>query len=105
MKAEAAIKEPYTRYILQADDFKFITPPKVAKTPSPPPVTIDSLLAESLLGYTSAWEFIAERFHCDEAFLRYINQALKETSDVGGGMKVFKPALRRWDRRGRGRDG
>ena len=54
MKAEAAIKEPYTRCILQADDFKFITPPKVAKAPSPPPVTIDSLLAESLLGYTSA---------------------------------------------------
>ena len=27
-KAEAALKQPYTRYILRADDFKFIKPPK-----------------------------------------------------------------------------
>jgi hypothetical protein len=108
-KAEAAIKEPYTRYILRADDFQFIKPPKVEplvvgrgtstsnkkKTPksdkaslTPPPVTIDGLLAEGFLGYTSAWEFVAERFHCDEAFLRHINQALKETPVVGTEFQV-----------------
>ena len=53
---------------------------KNAKPDSPPrqpPVTIDDLVAADFLGYTSAWEFVAERFHCDEAFLRHINPQLK----------------------------
>ena len=102
-KAEAAVKEPYTRYLLRADDFKFIKPPKddpaaARGTPSSPgrkksakaaplpaktPVTIDELVAEDFLGYSSAWEFVAERFHCDEAFLHHINQGLKEVPVVG----------------------
>ncbi len=104
-KAEAALPQPYTHYILRADDFKFIKPAKAApvaarsrgdtssakKTstkvgkaaPAPPPVTIDEQVAEAFLGYTSAWEFVAERFHCDEAFLHQINQQVKGTPGVG----------------------
>jgi len=103
-KAEAALKQPYTRYILRADDFKFIKPPKkepvVARSressaarkksakvdpaaSAPPPVTIEDLVAADFLGYTSAWEFVAERFHCDEAFLHHINPQLKEAPVVG----------------------
>lgn len=111
-KAEAALKEPYTRYILRADDFKFIKPlkdepvvargkessparkksskaatAKAALTP-PLPVTIDDRVAEDFLGYTSAWEFVAERFHCDEAFLHHINHALKGSPVVGTEFQV-----------------
>jgi LysM repeat protein len=108
-KAEAALKEPYTRYILRADDFKFIKPPKdepvaargkgssparkkSAKpdkaAPPPPLVTIDELVAADFLAYTSAWEFVAERFHCDEAFLHHINSQLKDTPAVGTEFQV-----------------
>ncbi len=108
-KAEASLKEPYTRYILRADDFKFIQPPKVEPevarrgkssstrkksskpdptAPAPPPVTIDERLAADFLGYTSAWEFVAERFHCDEAFLLHINPQLKGTPVVGTEFQV-----------------
>ncbi|MBC8128648.1 MAG: LysM peptidoglycan-binding domain-containing protein [Gloeobacteraceae cyanobacterium ES-bin-144] len=108
-KAEAAITEPYTRYILRVDDFKFITPPKVelvathnsestsakkksAKTSPPPPpprsAAIDELIATDFFGYKNAWEFVAERFHCDEAFLRRINPLLKEAPTVGAEFQV-----------------
>ena len=108
-KAEAALKQPYTRYILRAEDFKFIKPPKdepvVARgkasspakkktstpdtaAPAPPPVTIDELVAADFLGYTSAREFVAERFHCDEAFLHQINPHLKGTPVVGTEFQV-----------------
>ncbi len=107
-KAEATLKEPYTRYILRADDFKFIKPPKdlpvpvvargkgapspMKKTSKPDPVvpviTIDEMVAADFLAYTSAWEFVAERFHCDEAFLRRINPSLKSPSAVGAEFQV-----------------
>ncbi|MEO5713687.1 MAG: LysM peptidoglycan-binding domain-containing protein [Luteolibacter sp.] len=107
-KAEAAITEPYTHYLLRADDFKFITPAKdepVAakvkesasakkkggkpdKAAPAPAVTIDELVAADFLGYTSAWEFVAERFHCDEAFLHHINPQIKGTPVVGTEFQV-----------------
>jgi lipoprotein-anchoring transpeptidase ErfK/SrfK len=108
-KAEASVKEPYTRYVLRADDFQFIKSPKAEpmvpgkgaststrkKAPkpdnaslTPPPATIEGLLAEDFLGYTSAWEFVAERFRCDEAFLRHTNPALKGTPVVGTEFQV-----------------
>ena len=105
-KAEATIKEPYTRYILRVDDFKFITPPKkvpvaarvkgapsskkkpVMPDPTAPAITIDELVAADFLAYTSAWEFVAERFHCDEAFLRRINPSLKDPPAVGSEFQV-----------------
>lgn len=108
-QAKAKIKEPYTRYVLRPDDFKFIEPTKsqslvpvsgsaaatrkkTAKADkaslTPPPLTIDGLIADGFMGYTSAWEFVAERFHCDEAFLRHINQAVKEVPNVGTEFQV-----------------
>ncbi|MGL5018416.1 MAG: LysM peptidoglycan-binding domain-containing protein [Luteolibacter sp.] len=106
-KAEAALMDPYSKYVLRAEDFKFIKIPKVepvalrsgkssafgkknAKTdiPAPKTATIDDLLAEDFLGYTSSWEFVAERFHCDEAFLRKINPQLKEAPAVGTEFQV-----------------
>ncbi|MCX6867083.1 MAG: LysM peptidoglycan-binding domain-containing protein, partial [Verrucomicrobia bacterium] len=108
-KAVAALKQPYTRYILRADDFKFIKPPKAAPVvarsrassparkknstagsaaPAPPPSTIDELVAANFLCYTSAWEFVAERFHCDETFLHRINQQLKDAPGVGTEFQV-----------------
>ncbi len=108
-KAEAALKEPYTRYVLRADDFKFIKAPKdepassespsakkkfkaeksLTDIPAPPlQVVIDDLVAADFLGYTSAWEFVAERFHCDEAFLHHINPAVKGTPAVGSEFQV-----------------
>ena len=105
-KAEAMVKDPYTRYLLRPDDFKFITPPKEVpmvargkRSPSPtkkstqpaiaaPAIAIDELVAADFLGYTSAWEFVAERFHCDEAFLRRINPSLKDPPAVGAEFQV-----------------
>ncbi len=109
-KAEAALNEPYTRYILRAEDFKFIKPlnepvvgrgkessssrKKISKAATtalvltPPPVTIDERVAADFLGYTSAWEFVAERFHCDEVFLHHINHTLKGAPVVGTEFQV-----------------
>lgn len=106
-KAEVALVDPYTKYILRAEDFKFIKTPKVEpvalrsgkssasgkknakiEIPAPQATTIDDLVAEGFLGYTCAWEFVAERFHCDEAFLRAINSQLKETPAVGTEFQV-----------------
>ncbi len=104
-KAEAAVTEPYTHYILRADDFKFIQSPK-SKPATPakkssaekkkstkanstvPSVTIDDLLAENFLAYTSAWELVAERFHCSEDFLRRINPHLRSSPVVGSDFQV-----------------
>lgn len=108
-KAQAALKQPFTSYILRADDFKFIKPPKdepvIARSresssarkknakaasvaPAPPNGQIDELVAADFLGYTSAWEFVAERFHCDETLLHRINPHLKETPAVGAEFQV-----------------
>jgi LysM repeat protein len=111
LKAEAAVNEPYTRYVLRADDFRFIKPPKgdpivpLGKNPptskskkpksviDPPAVkqpaaTIDELVATDFLSYSSTWEFVAERFHCSEAFLHHINPQLKGTPVVGSEFQV-----------------
>lgn len=101
-KAEAAVLQPYAAYTLRAEDFRFIKPPKEAaapakpaakkgakpEPPAPAPVTLDTLLAENFLAYASAWEFVAERFHCDEAFLRRLNPQVKEPPAVGTQFKV-----------------
>jgi lipoprotein-anchoring transpeptidase ErfK/SrfK len=109
-KALSVIKQPYTSYLLKADDFKFIKPRSAATvaaagkgTPAPkkappkkkgpsgsavnappiPPLSYEEMVAADFLGYTSVWEFVAERFHCDEGFLRELNSKLKAAPDVG----------------------
>ena len=63
-------------------------PSRTRPRPPPPPATIDELVAADFLGYTNAWEFVAERFHCDEAFLHRINPQLKGTPVVGSEFQV-----------------
>lgn len=103
-KALAEVKQPYTSYILRAEDFKFIQPRHAkpaagAKKPAPkkketktvpvlPPLTYPELVASEFLGYGSVWEFVAERFHCDEAFLRERNPRVKENPAVGAVFEV-----------------
>ncbi len=110
-KALSAVKQPYTSYLLKAEDFKFIkprkeevvatqggkSPPGARKAPAKkkraantattappvPPLTYEEMVAADFLGYTSVWEFVAERFHCDEGFLRELNSKLKAAPDVG----------------------
>jgi lipoprotein-anchoring transpeptidase ErfK/SrfK len=101
-KAVAVVKEPFTAYKLQPSDFRFISPPKatfISKSTGPPEgsrskgsvpkavpastppprlsVTYEELLAPKFSAYRTPWEFVAERFHCDEAFLRRLNSNLK----------------------------
>ena len=102
-KAVAVVGEPFTTYKLQPSDFRFISPPKatfISKPSSPPPVshskdagartlpapstapsrptvTYEELLAARFSAYRTPWEFVAERFHCDEAFLRRLNPNIK----------------------------
>lgn len=102
-KAIAEVKQPYANYALRAEDFMFIKTQQASgkaaipgrkrgKTvkPVPPPVSVtyQELAAADFLAYSSAWEFVAERFHCDEAFLRYLNSKLGETPAVGAVFKV-----------------
>jgi hypothetical protein len=37
----------------------------------------DDLIAAASLVYRSPWEFVAERFHCDEPFLRTLNSGIR----------------------------
>lgn len=92
-KAQSVRSDPFIHYKLRAEDFRFIQLPKIEKTvakgktkqnapAAPPAVTYDELAAATFLGYLSPWEFVAERFHCDEAFLRRVNRNLKGTPTV-----------------------
>jgi LysM repeat protein len=87
-KALASFGEAFARYKLKAEDFRFIAPPleevttakkpvRKSKTrqpmPEPPPLSYEALIAQPFLAYRTPWEFIAERFHCDETFLRKQN--------------------------------
>jgi lipoprotein-anchoring transpeptidase ErfK/SrfK len=98
-KAVSVVGEPFTRYALKAEDFRFIAP-ETAPVPGPeavkpakgkskgkqvpvlPPQTYEELTAATLLAYRTPWEFVAERFHCDETFLRSLNVKIKGTPTV-----------------------
>ena len=112
-KAATVVGDPFTTYKLKRSDFRFIspqkptTPPKAtsppvvshskkagAKTvpvptaPPRPPVTYEELLAARYSAYRTPWEFVAEKFHCDEAFLRRLNPNIKNTPTAGTDFKV-----------------
>ena len=95
------ISSPSTDYTLRAADFRFIAPPKAARahapsaqaqpTPKPtppPPPTYDEIVSAKFLAYRSPWEFVAERFHCDESYLRKINPSLGSYPPVGTSFHV-----------------
>ena len=106
-KARAAVGEPFARYTLKAEDFRFIAPPKAEKagTPAPatkhpkpqgktaapsatPPPRYDEMTSATMLAYRSPWEFVAERFHCEESFLRTLNSKQKTQPVIGTEFQV-----------------
>ncbi|MEO5913045.1 MAG: LysM peptidoglycan-binding domain-containing protein [Luteolibacter sp.] len=106
-KALAVAERPYTSYRLKRSDFRFIevskdsgmqpvAPPKTkgakpgaaTKAPPLPAPTYEELVAATFSTYRTPWEFIAERFHCDEAFLRNLNPRIKEPVAAGIEFKV-----------------
>lgn len=78
--ASTGSTSPMTDYTLRASDFQFISP---HKSPVPPPPAYNEMVSASFLAYRSPWEFVAERFHCDESFLRKTNPALGPHPSVG----------------------
>ncbi len=106
-KAVASVVTPFTHYTLKRSDFRFIAPPKAeakplptlpktkgaktavaAKAPPLPPPTYEELTAATYSAYRTPWEFIAERFHCDESFLHSLNPKVKNTPTVDTDFKV-----------------
>lgn len=102
-KAVTVVGEPFTTYQLKRSDFRFISPmaatvapvvshskksAPVPKATPRPPVTYEELLAAKYSAYRTPWEFVAERFHCDEAFLRRLNPHIKNTPTAEAAFKV-----------------
>lgn len=106
-KAVTVVGAPFTTYKLKRSDFRFIAIPQAAsppvfshsksggakavpvpKVPSRPALTYEDLVAPSYLAYRTPWEFVAERFHCDEAFLRSLNPNLKAPPTADTDFKV-----------------
>lgn len=98
-RAGAATPRPLADYTLRVEDFHFIAPPKASAAPPAnakhtakpiptPPPAYDELLAATLLAYRSPWEFVAERFHCDEKFLRKLNPRLPSIPPAGSVFRV-----------------
>ena len=110
-KARAAIRNVFTRYKLRPEDFRFIAPPKAemivapkqtrasarehpGKLPVKPAamgrthLTYEELTAMPMLPYRTAWEFVAERFHCQETYLRTMNPKLPGTPEAGSEFQV-----------------
>lgn len=81
-------------YQLKREDFRWIAPepaPRTSRSSSrdEPELTLEQLTSASFLAYRSVWEFVAERFHCSESFLRRINPGLK--SPITAGALFFVP--------------
>ena len=109
-KARAAVVDVFTRYRLKAEDFRFIAPPKAELVDSkrPPSAssprlrktaigspdipemsqTYEQLTASSMLAYRTPWEFVAERFHCSESYLRTLNDKLPAIPERGTEFRV-----------------
>lgn len=116
VKAQLAVRDPLAHYVLKEEDFRFIASPKAEKydpkaTPKPEPEpakgkgkgkggkhapaaaldrawTYEELTEAPMLAYRSPWQFVAERFHCDETYLRTLNEKLKGRPPVGSDFRV-----------------
>lgn len=86
--AMKAIGGPYTEYVLTPADMRWISPQAAAggkgkgKAVEPLP-TFEELTHEPFMAYRSGWEFVAERFHAAESFLRHINPGVKNPNVPG----------------------
>ena len=109
-KAQAAVVNVFTHYKLKREDFRFIAartaePADVKPTPvstharprkptfpspavTPIPLTYTQLTAMPMLAYRSPWEFVAERFHCQESYLRTLNDKLPAVPGIGAEFRV-----------------
>ena len=109
-KAQAAVVDVFTHYKLKREDFRFIAartaePADVKPTPvstharprkptfpspavTPIPLTYTQLTAMPMLAYRSPWEFVAERFHCQESYLRTLNDKLPAVPGIGAEFRV-----------------
>ncbi|OYW31717.1 MAG: hypothetical protein B7Z47_00170 [Chthoniobacter sp. 12-60-6] len=88
--AMKSIGGPYVEYVLTTADLRWISPrsstapvTKVKGKVVEPPPTFEELTRETFLGYRSAWEYVAERFHAAESFLRHINPGVKNPNTPG----------------------
>lgn len=99
-QAQAALNDGLTTYVLKPEDFRFIAPPKASvsdakpsKSGQPHPdasaTKYQDMTSTTMLAYQTPWEFVAERFHCDEAFLRQINGQVKKVPAAG--TELFVP--------------
>jgi LysM repeat protein len=88
--AKAANPPPPVKHAKDTGPRSVPPPPTGAPPPRPsrPSVTYEELLAAKFLGYRTPWEFVAERFHCDEAFLRRLNPNIKIAPDAETVFKV-----------------
>jgi LysM repeat protein len=104
-KAQAGVPEVFTHYKLKSEDFRFIRPPNAetvdakatptsararpgkltSRFPSlvAKPLTYEQLIAMPMLAYRTPWEFVAERFHCEESYLRSLNDKLRAMPGTG----------------------
>lgn len=105
-RAQSTVGDLLTTYTLKPEDFRFIAPPKAQKavpreTPkpgakakkpaAPPPLappTYEDLTTSTMLAYRSPWEFVAERFHCDETLLKDLNPSIKAMPAAGTEFRV-----------------
>ncbi len=103
-----AAGDPVTIYTLKVEDFRFIAPPRAARaeagsTPEPAgkksrkgssivqpqaKPSYHDLTSAIMLAYRTPWEFIAERFHCDEAYLHHLNAQLRDVPTIGTELRV-----------------
>ncbi len=103
--ARAAVPEATATYTLRPADFRFIAPPKAEKSiaekppekpagkagkKKAPPVVKEQpapvyaeMTTSPMLAYRSPWEFVAERFHCDETLLKTLNPGIKPLPRAG----------------------
>jgi LysM repeat protein len=100
--ARTVLGNPFTTYELRQEDLHFIMPPSALASGSvstrrrasagtrdtPTDPTYAELVAAPLLLYRDAWEMVAERFHCDEGFLRKINPRIKGAPVAGTTFRV-----------------
>jgi len=101
-RAKEFTPDTLNTYTLRVEDFRFIAPPKAVRAvvepggapdpkakpaPTPPP-TYQEMVTADFLAYRSPWEFVAERFHCDEAFLRKLNPSLGAQPPAGSRFRV-----------------
>lgn len=92
---ETEVGSGVTRYVLKESDFRFVAPPKAErpdaksdnkKTSGGP--SYQELVQSPLLIYRTPWEFVAERFHCDETFLKKLNPQVKSAPMAGTELRV-----------------